>query len=189
MGLPSVAQKEEAPMQDLFVGTWAAPSRRLPRPSQSIVHRGRAGCGCRPLVFAGDDLRTVCQRPEDRGGARHSETRPGCCRACGLECRRRQPLRRTWWCIHRSTVSSIWTTSWERFRTAQIGAESGAERRLEFVGVRGDSVVVMGEEVYTPGKNAPNAGKLVHRRFTDIWKQYGGRWKLAIRQATVTSVQ
>jgi len=76
-----------------------------------------------------------------------------------------------------------------RFRTAQIGAEPGAERRLEFVGVRGDSVVVMGEELYTPSKNAPNAGKLVHRRFTDIWKQYGGRWKLAIRQATVTSVQ
>jgi ketosteroid isomerase-like protein len=76
-----------------------------------------------------------------------------------------------------------------RFRAAQIGAEPGAERRLEFVGVRGDSVVVMGEEIYTPGKNAPNAGKLVHRRFTDIWKEYGGRWKLAIRQATVTSAQ
>jgi len=76
-----------------------------------------------------------------------------------------------------------------RFRNAQIGAEPGAERRIEFVGVRGDSVVVMGEEIYTPAGNAPNAGKVVHRRFTDIWKQYGGRWKLAIRQATVTSVQ
>ena len=76
-----------------------------------------------------------------------------------------------------------------RMRTGQISAEPGAERHIEFFGVRGDSVVVMGEEVYTPGKNAPNAGKLVHRRFTDIWKQYGGRWKLAIRQATVTSVQ
>jgi hypothetical protein len=76
-----------------------------------------------------------------------------------------------------------------RFRNAQIAAEPGAERRLEFVGVRGDSVVVMGEEVYTPAGNAPNAGKVVHRRFTDIWKQYGGLWKLAIRQATVTSVQ
>jgi hypothetical protein len=47
----------------------------------------------------------------------------------------------------------------------------------------------MGEEVHTPGKNAPNAGTLVHRRFTDIWKKYGGRWKLAIRQATVISIQ
>ena len=76
-----------------------------------------------------------------------------------------------------------------RFRNAQIGAEPGAERRIEFVGVRGDSVVVMGEEIYTPAGTAPNAGKVVHRPFTDIWKQYGGLWKLAIRQGTVTSVQ
>ncbi len=77
-----------------------------------------------------------------------------------------------------------------RFRSGQIGAEpTSAERRVEFVGVRGDSVVVMAEETFRPGPNAPNAGKSVRRRSTDIWKQYGGRWKLAIRQATVTSVQ
>ena len=77
-----------------------------------------------------------------------------------------------------------------RFRSGQIGAEpDSTEGRLEFVGVRGDSVVLMGEETFRPGKNAPNAGKLVRRRATDIWKQYGGVWKLAIRQATVTSVE
>jgi hypothetical protein len=77
-----------------------------------------------------------------------------------------------------------------RFRSGQIGAEpDSTEIRLEFVGVRGDSVVLMGEETFRPGKNAPDAGKLVRRRFTDIWKQYGGLWKLAIRQATVISVE
>ena len=77
-----------------------------------------------------------------------------------------------------------------RFRSGQIGAEpDSSDDRLEFVGVRGDSVVLMGEETFRPGKNAPNAGKLVRRRATDIWKQYGGVWKLAIRQATVTSVE
>jgi len=76
-----------------------------------------------------------------------------------------------------------------RFRSGQIGAEpDSTEGRLEFAGVRDDSVVLMGEETFRPGKNAPNAGKLVRRRATDIWKQYGGVWKLAIRQATVTSV-
>jgi ketosteroid isomerase-like protein len=77
-----------------------------------------------------------------------------------------------------------------RFRSGQIAAEPGsADTQAEFVGVRGDSVVVMGEETFRPGPNAPNAGKVIRRRTTNIWKQYGGHWKLAIRQATVTSVQ
>ena len=78
-----------------------------------------------------------------------------------------------------------------RFRSGEIGADTGTppEIRIEFVGVRGDSVVVMGEESFRPGPNAPNAGKLIRRRSTEIWKQYGGNWKLAIRQATLTSVE
>jgi ketosteroid isomerase-like protein len=77
-----------------------------------------------------------------------------------------------------------------RFRSGQIAAEPGTiEQRLEFVGIRGDSVVVMAEESFKPGPNAPNAGKLIRRRSTDIWKQYGRAWKLAIRQATLTSVE
>jgi hypothetical protein len=76
-----------------------------------------------------------------------------------------------------------------RFRSGQISAEPGGERRVEFIGVRGDSVVAMGEESGRPGPNAPNAGKLIRRRFTEVWKQYAGVWKLAIRQATVTVVE
>jgi hypothetical protein len=76
-----------------------------------------------------------------------------------------------------------------RFRSGQIAAEPGGERLVEFMGVQGDSVVVMGEERGTPGPKAPNAGKLIRRRFTEVWKQYAGVWKLAVRQATVTAIQ
>jgi ketosteroid isomerase-like protein len=76
-----------------------------------------------------------------------------------------------------------------RFKNGQIAAEPGGERRVEFIDVQGDSVVVMGEESGRPGPKAPNAGKLIRRRFTEVWKQYSGVWKLAIRQATVTVVE
>jgi hypothetical protein len=47
----------------------------------------------------------------------------------------------------------------------------------------------MGEEIVHPIGNTSNAGKLVRRRFTDIWKNIDGVWKLTIRQATVTPAE
>jgi ketosteroid isomerase-like protein len=76
-----------------------------------------------------------------------------------------------------------------RMRSGQIAYESTFTRTIDFAGVRGDAVVVMGEEVVVPVGNAPAAGKTVHRRFTDIWRNYDGAWRLAIRQATITSAQ
>ena len=76
-----------------------------------------------------------------------------------------------------------------RLRGGQISYEPNVERNVAFAGVRGDSVVIMGEEIVTPNSDAPNAGKLVHRRFTDIWKNTDGVWSLAIRQATASSVE
>jgi hypothetical protein len=76
-----------------------------------------------------------------------------------------------------------------RLRSGQISYEPDVEERIEFAGVRGDAVVIMGEEIVHPIGNAPNAGKTVRRRSTDIWRNMDGFWKLAIRQATVTSVQ
>jgi ketosteroid isomerase-like protein len=77
-----------------------------------------------------------------------------------------------------------------RFRNGQIAAEPGTNTsQIEFVGVIGDSVVVMGEESFIPGPNAPNAGTRIRRRATDVWRQYNGVWKLAIRQGTITSVE
>jgi hypothetical protein len=76
-----------------------------------------------------------------------------------------------------------------RMRGGQIAYETNVMRTFEFVGVRSELVLVMGEEVVRPVGDAPHAGKTVHRRFTDMWKTYDGVWRLAFRQATITSVQ
>ena len=76
-----------------------------------------------------------------------------------------------------------------RLKTSQISYEPGYERAIDFAGVRGDVVVIMGEEVTHPNKDAPYAGKVEHRRFTDVWKQFDGVWKLWIRQATITKIE
>lgn len=73
-----------------------------------------------------------------------------------------------------------------RMKANQISYEPDVVRTIDFAGVRGDVVVIMGEEVVHPNKDAPLAGKTEHRRFTDIWKQVDGVWKLWIRQATIT---
>jgi Domain of unknown function (DUF4440) len=75
-----------------------------------------------------------------------------------------------------------------RFRNSQIAYED-FDSNFEFVGVRGDFVVIMGEEIARPTDKAPHAGKIVHRRFTDFWSQVDGAWKLVVRQATITSVE
>jgi hypothetical protein len=75
-----------------------------------------------------------------------------------------------------------------RFRDNVI-AYSAYEQRIEFAGVRGDGVVVMGEETVKPIGNAPHAGKTVHRRFTDIWRKEDGAWRLSVRQATIISIE
>jgi pimeloyl-ACP methyl ester carboxylesterase len=78
----------------------------------------------------------------------------------------------------------------ERLREGEIAYEP--ERNLtwiEFVGVRGDAVVVMGEQRVYPMGNAPEAGKTVRRRFTDVWQHIDDVWKLTIRQATIFSTE
>lgn len=74
------------------------------------------------------------------------------------------------------------------FKAGRMNYES-ADVTIEAVDVRGDHVVIMGEEVVKPRDTAANAGKTVRRRFTDVWrKESGGKWRLTIRQATITSV-
>ncbi len=64
------------------------------------------------------------------------------------------------------------------------------DRVIDFAGVRpGGEVVIMGEERLVPRDGAPNAGKTVRRRFTDVWRDEAGTWKLAVRQATIVAVE
>ena len=77
------------------------------------------------------------------------------------------------------------------FRAGRMNYES-ADVTIEALDTRKDQVVIMGEEVVKPREASanPNAGKTVSRRFTDVWrKEHDGKWRLTIRQATITSVQ
>jgi len=74
------------------------------------------------------------------------------------------------------------------FRAGLI-AYSSFERRTERAAKMGDYVVTMGEETMVPKGKAPNAGKTVRRRFTDVWGREGGTWKLKLRQATIIAVE
>jgi ketosteroid isomerase-like protein len=46
-----------------------------------------------------------------------------------------------------------------------------------------DMVVVMGGETVVPAQGAPNAGKTLQRRYTNVWMKRDGRWRLTVRHA------
>ena len=64
------------------------------------------------------------------------------------------------------------------------------ERSIEYAATRGaHDVVLMGEESLTPVGKAKFAGHALKRRTTEVWTDESGQWKLAIRQATIYSVE
>ena len=63
------------------------------------------------------------------------------------------------------------------------------ERLVEHASLRGEhEVLLMGEEIVTPIRAAPLAGKVVRRRTTELWTNASGEWLLAARQATIHDV-
>ncbi|HLO91389.1 MAG TPA: nuclear transport factor 2 family protein [Lentimicrobium sp.] len=46
-----------------------------------------------------------------------------------------------------------------------------------------DMVVVMGHETVVPAKGAPNEGKSIQRRYTNVWMMRDGKWRLTFRHA------
>jgi hypothetical protein len=66
---------------------------------------------------------------------------------------------------------------------------SSFERQVEFVAVERDVVILMGLETLVPNSDAPGAGLLagetVLRRFTNIWRNEAGTWRLFARHANV----
>lgn len=59
------------------------------------------------------------------------------------------------------------------------------ERQVESVQVHGDTAIVMGNEVVVPKGSAPDAGKTIHRRYTNLWMKRDGAWRLTARHANV----
>ena len=63
------------------------------------------------------------------------------------------------------------------------------ERQVEFIRADGAFVIIMGLETVQPISDAPSAGlvagQTVRRRFTNIWKNEAGTWRLFLRHANV----
>ena len=57
------------------------------------------------------------------------------------------------------------------------------ERRPEAFLFYKDLVVVMGDETVVPAIGAPNAGKVLRRRYSNGWMLRNGKWLLAFRHA------
>jgi ketosteroid isomerase-like protein len=71
-----------------------------------------------------------------------------------------------------------------RVRTG-VTVYSAFQRVPESVAVRGDVVIVMGREVVMPKAPSANAGRTLHRRYTNIWMKTAQGWKLTARHANV----
>ena len=63
------------------------------------------------------------------------------------------------------------------------------ERNIEKITFNDEVAIVMGEEKIKPQGNQPNAGKLVTRRFTNVWKHSNNNWSIIARQATNIKVE
>ena len=62
------------------------------------------------------------------------------------------------------------------------------DRSVERVEIDGDLAVSMGSEAIMQ-KHGPQAGELIHRRYTNVWRQTDGHWKLRYRHANVMPAQ
>ena len=63
------------------------------------------------------------------------------------------------------------------------------DREIDYAAILPEGlVVIMGEETARPRGSAHFAGKVIRRRFTDLWRNVNGQWQVAVRQATVIKV-
>jgi ketosteroid isomerase-like protein len=58
-------------------------------------------------------------------------------------------------------------------------------REIESVQVHGNTVIVMGHETVVPKDDSPDAGRTIHRRYTNVWMSRDGEWRLTARHANV----
>jgi ketosteroid isomerase-like protein len=59
------------------------------------------------------------------------------------------------------------------------------ERRIEYVHVYGNLVVLAGSETVTWGGGMPGAGRPEQLRFTAVWQKQRGRWQQIARHANL----
>jgi len=74
--------------------------------------------------------------------------------------------------------------------SGKVQVSTHVEQHIEYAGSHGpDMVVLMGEEIVVPGEGAANAGKRIHRRFTDVFRRENGEWRHDLRHANVISIE
>jgi hypothetical protein len=91
-----------------------------------------------------------------------------------------------------NTPGNVVVTGEQMLENFARGAVSYAsvEQKLDYAGSHGpDVVVLMGEEIVVPRAGAPNAGKRIHRRFTDVFRKENGEWRHDLRHANVISIE
>ena len=59
------------------------------------------------------------------------------------------------------------------------------DRRIEYLKVYGDTVILAGRETATWGGKMPNAGRPEELRITVVWMKRDGRWQQVARHANV----
>ena len=63
------------------------------------------------------------------------------------------------------------------------------ERKIEKISFNDNVAVVMGEEKIKPQGTQMNAGKLVTRRFINVWMYSNKNWSIIARQATIIKIE
>ena len=63
------------------------------------------------------------------------------------------------------------------------------ERNIEKITFNDNLAIVMGVEIIKPQGAQDNAGKLVTRRFTNIWMYKNKQWAIIARQATIIKIE
>ena len=63
------------------------------------------------------------------------------------------------------------------------------ERNIEKITFNNNVAIVMGSEQIKPQGKQNNAGKVVTRRFTNVWMFTNNNWSIIARQATIIKVE
>jgi len=72
----------------------------------------------------------------------------------------------------------------DRIRNGAV-SYSSFQRICEAVQIHENVAILMGKEIVIPKGKSPDAGKIINRRYTNIWMKINGNWRLVARHASV----
>jgi hypothetical protein len=72
----------------------------------------------------------------------------------------------------------------DRIRNGTV-TYSSFQRICEAVKIYENVAILMGKEIVVPKGKSPDSGKTINRRYTNIWMNLNGHWKLVARHASV----